>query len=104
METQMKEATLKSTKIIRFFGLMPCTEVEKEAHYIDCRDRPVRIQAGPHGWTVVYADCSTNYKDIDADTETNFNEALRVATDNLGILVQYNYDNNGEKINDTRRI
>lgn len=104
METQMKEATLKCTKLKRFFGLMPYTEVEKETNYIDCHDHIVQIQAGPHGWTVIYADGSTNYKDIDADTETNFNEALRVATDNLGILVQYNYDNNGEKINDARRI
>ena len=70
----------------RFFGMMPSVEIEKEVRYRDKNHLSITIQAGPHGWTVIYADGGTNYKDIDASTEENFKEALSVAKENLGEL------------------
>lgn len=67
----------------RFFGMMPCDEIEKEVKYLDKNNRIVTIQAGQHGWTVIYADGSTNYKDEDDTVECNFAKALAVAEDNL---------------------
>ena len=66
----------------RFFGMMPTNEIEKEVTYkakgimFDVR---IIIQAGPNGWTVIWPDKGTNYKDETHDTETNFNTAYELA-------------------------
>ena len=59
----------------RMFGLMPNNEVEKEKQYIDHNGYTIGIQAGKKGWTIIWADGGTTYKDIVATTDENFNEA-----------------------------
>lgn len=62
----------------RFAGMMPSEEIKKEKHY-KCKDGGTIIaQAGPNGWTVIWADHGTNYKDTVATTEENFQTALKV--------------------------
>ena len=40
----------------RFAGMMPSAEIKKEKHY-KCKDGGTIIaQAGPNGWTVIWAD------------------------------------------------
>ncbi len=63
----------------RFFGMMPSKEIEKKGHFVETDGSPVDIDAGPHGWTVHWCDHSTLYKDVDATTEENFQEALKTA-------------------------
>jgi hypothetical protein len=70
----------------RFFGMMPRNEIEAEKHYMDCSGYSITIQAGSHGWAIIYADASSEYKDIDAATDQNFNDAYNVATKRLGKL------------------
>lgn len=77
----------------RFFGMMPSSEVEKEKTYKDDIGLKITIQAGPHGWSILYADSSSEYEDNDSSTENNFNKALEVAKDHLGELTEVN-DNN----------
>lgn len=60
--------------------MMPSNEIEVEKHYKDENDLSVTIQAGEHGWIILWADGSSSYKDIDKSTEKNFNEAYRKAT------------------------
>jgi negative regulator of genetic competence, sporulation and motility len=74
----------------RFFGMMPINEIEKEEQYKDDGGFIVRIQAGPHGWTVIYADKSTDCQDSYATTEENFKTAYDLATNNLGTLTSVN--------------
>ena len=61
----------------RFFGMMPRKEVEKEKWYTDDLGLSIGIQAGPHGWTIMWADDSATWKDNDATTEENFEDALK---------------------------
>lgn len=79
----------------RFFGMMPSYEIEKEKMFRDKNYLSVTIQAGPNGWTVIYADGGTNYKDEVATTEENFDKAYKVATEVLGELT-LNDSNNVE--------
>lgn len=63
----------------RFFGMMPSSEVEKEEHFkVGVSQLTTTIQAGKKGWTILYADGSSEYKDEINSTENNFNKALQV--------------------------
>lgn len=73
-------------------GMMPASEVEKRAVYKDKYGADVRIDAGPNGWTVFYVDGSTNYKDETLTTEENFDNAYKVADDNVGPLTPITKD------------
>lgn len=66
----------KKIKMVRLFGMMPSKEVEKEKWYKDDQGLSIGVQAGPHGWTIMLADNSATWKDNDATTEENFNEAI----------------------------
>lgn len=72
----------------RFFGMMPSEEVEKEKLYIDKHNRRVTIQAGLHGWTIIWADNSVVYADEDNTTENNFQKAYDTATQMVGQLTE----------------
>ena len=72
----------------RIFGMMPSDEIEKRKRYKDKYDHAITIQAGPHGWTVIYADGGTEFKDEDDTTDNNFQKAYKVATDALGELTE----------------
>jgi len=60
----------------RFFGLMPRSEVALIKDYKDSLGLEIRIEVGIHGYTIVYADSSTEYEDIDDTVENNLKRAL----------------------------
>ena len=72
----------------RFFGMMPSSEVTLERTYKDNEGLRIRLQAGPHGWTVIYADCGTEYKDIDALPEENLESAYQQALSHFSELTE----------------
>lgn len=80
----------------RFMGMMPSVEVEKKGDYKDCHGYLVHIDAGPHGWTVMWHDQSTNYKDVDASTEDNFKAAKDFAEAKVGTLTEFTKPPMGE--------
>ena len=63
-------------KMNRIFGMMPRSEIQKEKWYLDQNGLTIGVQAGPHGWTIMWADGGTTYRDIDANTDENFQMAL----------------------------
>lgn len=70
----------------RFFGMMPVDEIERTEHFVDKYGEPVRIDAGPNGWTVRFADMSSKYMDESIGTEANFKNAYDVAIECIGEL------------------
>lgn len=73
----------------RFFGMMPSSEIEIEKHYRDKDGYKVTIQSGVNGWTIIYADYSTDFKDIISSANKNFEEAYNLAVNRLGTLTDY---------------
>jgi hypothetical protein len=59
----------------RMFGLMPANEVEIEKNFLG-GERKIIIQAGKKGWTIIWADGSTDYRNFDDSGENNFNSAI----------------------------
>ena len=60
-------------------GMMPSSEVKREEIFkVGVGQLNVTVQAGEKGWTILYADYSSEYKDEDDTTENNFNKALDV--------------------------
>lgn len=74
----------------RFMGMMPDDEIEKEKRFKDSNGRTVTIQAGPNGWTIIYADYSSEYGDVVSSTDENFDTAYNKAVKRLGELVSRN--------------
>jgi len=64
--------------------MMPCSEIEIEKRYADSDGSKVTIQAGCHGWTVIWADGGSNYNDEDDTAKKNFDKAYLLATDMVG--------------------
>ena len=63
----------------RFMGMMPSSEVKKEQRFkVGAGQLTVTVQAGENGWTILYADSSSEYKDVVDTTENNFNKAIEV--------------------------
>lgn len=88
----------------RFMGLMPCDEVEKYRTFKDSNGFLISIEAGPKGWSIIWADQSVDYADVNDTTENNFNKAYKVAEQAVGSLYslskfyQINQLNKGAKI------
>lgn len=61
----------------RFMGMMPSSEIEKQATWSDGSGLKCHIDAGPRGWTITFADASTKYRDVAAGTEANYAEASK---------------------------
>lgn len=72
----------------RFFGRMLSSEVTLEKTYKDKYGLTLRLEAGPHGWTVIYADGGTEYKDIDALPEENLEAAYQQALSHFSELTE----------------
>lgn len=72
----------------RFFGMMPSTEIEIEKYYKDKDGYRITIQAGVNGWTIIYSDSSTEFKDITTSTDENFKAAYDLAVNRLGVLTE----------------
>lgn len=63
----------------RFFGMMPRSEVEVEKFYSDgIGISQIAIEAGPKGWTVMFADRSAEYNDCEDTVENNLQAAIQV--------------------------
>ena len=71
----------------RFFGMMPRTEIEREERFVDPVGLKITIQAGPNGYSILYADGGSQYGDIEASTDENFKTAYNIAKGNLGELL-----------------
>lgn len=64
-----------SSGIKRMFGMMPASEVTVNKRFrTDCGG--VTCEAGPNGWTVIWADGSTNYGDTVDTAENNLQKAI----------------------------
>lgn len=74
----------------RFFGMMPRSEIKKEQTFLDPIGLKVTIQAGPNGYTILYSDGGSEYKDITASTEENFKEAYNIVIEHFGKLKPVN--------------
>ena len=81
----------------RIFGMMPSNEIEKVGYFKDKLDLMITIEAGPHGWTIMYADHSAKYADKNASSEDNFNEAKSIAESELGTLKEMNMTDDKEE-------
>lgn len=68
--------------------MMPSTEIRIEKYYKDKNGYRITIQAGVNGWTIIYSDSSTEFKDITTSTDENFKEAFDLAVNRLGILTE----------------
>ena len=60
----------------RFMGMMPVNKIKIEKIYRDDLGFEITVQAGEHGWTILFADYSSIYRDIDDTAENNFEAAL----------------------------
>lgn len=60
----------------RVMGMMPVNEVKIEKIYKDDIGFKIIVQAGERGWSILYADGSSMYDDIDNTPEDNLNLAL----------------------------
>lgn len=76
----------------RFMGMMPSDEVKKEQRFkVGDGQLTVTVQSGENGWTILYADGSSEYADEFDTTDNNFNKAI--------ILLNKRFSNvNQEKI------
>ena len=75
----------------RFMGMMPSNEVQKEVRYkVGMLQLQATIQAGINGWTIIYADGSTEYKDVVDTVENNFNAAYQCLNGNFCYIKQIN--------------
>lgn len=69
----------------RFFGMMPSSEVKKQKKFVDDLGLKITIQAGENGWTILYADHSSEYADVVDTVENNFNKALETLKSQLNV-------------------
>lgn len=80
----------------RLWGLMPSYKVEKYISFKDRNDLSINIEAGPEGWTIMYADLSNEYSDNIASTEENFKSAYDYANSKFGPLREVTSDSSME--------
>jgi len=69
----------------RFMGMMPSSEIAKEECFkVGESQLTVTIQSGKKGWTILYDDSSSEYKDEVDTTENNFSKAMDVLKTHFG--------------------
>ena len=60
-------------------GMMPSSEIAQEERFkVGMSQLIVTIQAGKNGWTILYADSSSEYKDEVDSVENNFKKAMEL--------------------------
>lgn len=72
----------------RMFGLMPVNEVKKEIVFEDELELKIRVQAGPHGYSIIYADGSAEGEDIDGTTDENIERAKKILNSHFRNLTE----------------
>ena len=70
----------------RFFGMMPNSEIEIEKILVDSDGLNITIQAGPNGWSIIWADGGSTYKDEVHTAEENYNIALKEVKSHVTIV------------------
>ena len=65
--------------------MMPFSEIEISKRFKDDMGLEVTIDAGPNGWTILYADSSSEYKDEIDTAENNFKKALEILKSHLDV-------------------
>lgn len=75
----------------RFFGVMPAEEIHIKGMYRDSNNLLVTIEAGPNGWTIIWADHSVDYVDVVDTAKNNFKKAYDYVVVCLGPLEQCRY-------------
>ena len=70
----------------RFFGMMPSNEIEIEKDLVDSNALYITIQAGPNGWSILWADGGSTYKDEVHSAEENYNIALEEVKSHVTIV------------------
>jgi hypothetical protein len=69
----------------RFMGMMPSSEVKREERFkVGMSQLIVTIQSGENGWTILYADGSSEYRDEFDTTDNNFNKSMEVLKAHFG--------------------
>jgi hypothetical protein len=69
----------------RFMGMMPSSEVKREERFkVGMRQSVVTVQSGENGWTILYADSSSEHQDEVDTTDNNFNKAMKVLNSHFG--------------------
>lgn len=76
---------IQKPKMNRFFGMMPSSEVTISKTYKDRLGLKITIDAGKNGWTIMWADYSSDYKDVEDTAENNFQEALAKLKSHLDV-------------------
>lgn len=69
----------------RFFGMMPSDEIKIQKTFVDDLGLKIRIQAGENGWTILYADSSSEYADVVDTSLNNFNTALKKLKEHFNV-------------------
>ena len=63
----------------RFFGLMPANEVTIEKTFETRMGDTIQVQAGPKGWTIIFADSSAEFEDVEDEPNNNLRKAITIA-------------------------
>lgn len=59
--------------------MMPSSEVKREERFkVGMSQLVVTIQSSENGWTILYADSSSEYQDEVDTTDNNFDKAMKV--------------------------
>lgn len=61
-------------------------KLKKSESFVDKNNHTITIDAGPNGWTIMWADKSTTYKDVKKSTTENFEDAVKTAKNIVGDL------------------
>jgi hypothetical protein len=69
----------------RFMGMMPSSEIELSKTFKDDLGLKIRVESGKNGWTIMYADSSSEFKDVEDTTENNFQKALAVLKSHFNV-------------------
>ncbi len=69
----------------RFFGMMPANEIEISKTFEDDMGLRITVEAGKNGWTIMYADSSSEYKDVVESSANNFLNAVEVLKSHMHV-------------------
>lgn len=69
----------------RFMGMMPSSEIEFSKTFKDDLGLQITIDAGKNGWTINYADGSTEYNDVVDTSGNNFQSALTLLKSHFNV-------------------
>jgi hypothetical protein len=78
----------------RFFGMMPSNEVKIRKTFVDGLGLKIRIDAGENGWSIIYADNSSEYKDEVNTSKKNFDRAFQVLKSHFMDIKEFDDDSN----------